>query len=280
MPEKAGNPPRINATAEEIARATLRARPSKIVGRICRCGECREVVEWPLVLGMMGCVRTATMGRLRNLELHPFNAVCNAKQRRANVKQWEQELGDQKDAKARHRAEYESHIEGNVIITNEETQAISRKLIAAENDVKVLQSKLDVYGPPWYKWFWRHIRYSWDECIEEKWGCYGENVGTRDSINYWIGSGRGDIALDSERITTRWRNRTRKLFLCLEFGFLLAAILTAELLRDQDAVVEELPVAVVVSSVVLVTLAAMCDAIKTKNKRWVARQNDGPRLDG
>ena len=219
---------------------------------------------------------------LRHLDLDPSNAICKAKERRANVNQWEGELIAETarlegllrtDAEV---AEKEMH-HPNV---SEELNSVRGEQIQAEATIKQLQSKLDVYGPPWYKWLWRHIRYNWDECIEEQWGCYGENVGTRDTINYWSHSGRGDIALDSERITTRWRNRTRILFLCLEFGFLFAAILAAELLRGQGAVVGGLPVGLIVSSVVFVTLAAMCDAIKTKNKRWVARQNDGPKLDG
>ena len=50
MSDKAGLPPRINATPEEIARASLNLRPRKVTGRVYKCAGCDQVVEWPVVL--------------------------------------------------------------------------------------------------------------------------------------------------------------------------------------------------------------------------------------
>ena len=50
MTDKAGFPPRINATPEEIARASLSVRPRKVEGRVYKCVECERVVEWPIIL--------------------------------------------------------------------------------------------------------------------------------------------------------------------------------------------------------------------------------------
>lgn len=58
--KEVGLPPRIDASPEEIARATLRHKPRRVEGRVYRCGECGEVVEWPAVLGDDGVCDTCT----------------------------------------------------------------------------------------------------------------------------------------------------------------------------------------------------------------------------
>ena len=50
MTDASGLPPRINASPEEIARASLNLRPRNVEGRVYRCVGCGEVVEWPVIL--------------------------------------------------------------------------------------------------------------------------------------------------------------------------------------------------------------------------------------
>ena len=58
MTKQAGYPPRIDASMEEIARATLRAKPRKVAGRVYWCVPCGEVVHWHRVLGDDGVRET------------------------------------------------------------------------------------------------------------------------------------------------------------------------------------------------------------------------------
>ena len=63
MTDESGLPPRINATPEEIARATLNFRPRKVESRVYKCGECGQVVEWPIILDDDGiCSNCAEAG--------------------------------------------------------------------------------------------------------------------------------------------------------------------------------------------------------------------------
>ena len=50
MSDKAGLPPRIDATPEEIARRVLTAPSRPVKYREYKCKACGEVVEWPMVL--------------------------------------------------------------------------------------------------------------------------------------------------------------------------------------------------------------------------------------
>ena len=66
MMEQAGLPPRIDATPEEIVRATLRRPVRAVEGRVYRCVRCEQAVEWPVVLGgdgvCEGCVELGSEG--------------------------------------------------------------------------------------------------------------------------------------------------------------------------------------------------------------------------